>query len=162
MATQILIIHGQLPFAIKLKQTLERSAPFEAHPFTTLEAALDYLQDHIQDVAVVDFDLTDFPGDVIVRQLRTIQPNIVVVATPRIDGSRMGTLDVLASLDRGFSARDLVNLVNSYFAHNERPSYTLPPTTALLARMTKEKEKGQQRPRQTRPQTCRNTPVWTT
>jgi len=147
MATQILIIHGQLPFAIKLKQTLERSAPFEAHPFTTLEAALDYLQDHIQDVAVVDFDLTDFPGDVIVRQLRTIQPNIIVVATPKLDANRMGTLDILASLDRGFAARDLVNLVNSYFAHNERPSYTPPPTTALLARMTKEKQQQRSAPK---------------
>src|SRR5215216_4985175 len=124
MATQFLIIHGQLPFAIKLKQTLERNAPFEAHPFTTVEAALDYLQDHIQDIALVDFALPDFPGDVIVRQLRTVQPNIIVVATPRIDGNRMGTLDVLASLDKGFPARDLVNLVNDYFAHNERPTFT--------------------------------------
>ncbi|MEO8394968.1 MAG: hypothetical protein ABI700_18370, partial [Chloroflexota bacterium] len=144
MATQILIIHGQLPFAIKLKQALERSAPFEAHPFTTVEAALDYLQDHIQDIALVDFALPDFSGDVIVRQLRTVQPNIIVIATPRIDRNRLGTLDVLASLDNNFPARDLVNLINDYFAHNERPTYTPPPTTALLARMVK--EKGQQRP----------------
>ena len=62
MATQILIIHGQLPFAIKLKQTLERSAPFEAHPFTTVEAALEYLQDHVQDMALVDFALPISPA----------------------------------------------------------------------------------------------------
>ncbi len=157
MATQILIIHGQLPFAIKLKQALERSAPFEAHPFTTVEAALDYLQDHIQDVALVDFALPDFPGDVIVRQLRTVQPNIIVIATPRIDRNRMGTLEVLASLDNNFPARDLVNLVNDYFAHNERPTYAPPPTTALLSRMITEK-KGQQRPA---PKAPENLPEYT-
>ena len=156
MATQILIVHGQLPFAIKLKQTLERSAPFEAHPFTTVEAALDYLQDHVQDVALVDFTLPDFPGDVIVRQLRTVQPNIIVVATPRLDSSRMGTLEILASLDQGFPPRELVNLVNDYFTHNERPSYTPPATTALLARMTKEKQ--QQRPT---PKAPENLPEYT-
>ncbi|MBI1257255.1 MAG: response regulator [Chloroflexi bacterium] len=156
MATQILIVHGQLPFAIKLKQTLERSAPFEAHPFTTVEAALDYLQDHVQDVALVDFALPDFPGDVIVRQLRTVQPDIIVIATPRLDSTRMGTLDILASLDQGFAARELVNLVNDYFTHTERPSYTPPPTTALLGRMTK--DKGQQRPA---PKAPENLPEYT-
>ena len=48
MVTQVLIIHGLLPFAITLKQTLERGAPFEAHPFTSVEAAAEYLRDHPQ------------------------------------------------------------------------------------------------------------------
>jgi DNA-binding NarL/FixJ family response regulator/REP element-mobilizing transposase RayT len=138
MATNILIIHGQLPFAIKLKQALERSASFEAHPFTTVEAALDYLTDHVQDIALVDFALSDFPGDLIVRQLRSIQVNIPVIATPHLEAEQLEALGVLASLDRGFNARDLVNLINSYFSQHEQASFTPPATTALLSRMKKE------------------------
>ncbi|HVU10998.1 MAG TPA: transposase [Phototrophicaceae bacterium] len=134
MATQVLIIHGQLPFAIKLKQTLERAA-FEAHPFTSVEAAVDYLKDHVQDVALVDFAIPDFPGAQIVEQFRRIQPSLPIVATPKQDAGLISALDLIASLDAGFNARDLISLVNNYFTGRERPSFQPAATTALLSRL---------------------------
>lgn len=143
MTTQVLIIHGQLPFAIKLKQTLERGAPFEAHPFTSVEAAVDYLTDHIQDVAVVDFGISDMSGEAIIQQFRDIQPEIAVIVTPKMDAAQMRELGVIGSLDAGFSAGDLVNIVNNYFRQRERPSTDLPGTTALLSRISQTRRKSQ-------------------
>ncbi len=135
MTTQVLIVHGQLSFAIKLKQSLERSTSFEAHPFTSIEAAVDYLRDHIQDIALVDFAMPGAPGEQIVRQLRSIQPNIALVATPKLDGEQMKALGIAGSFNAGFSARDMINTINNYFAQKERPSYQNPSGTALLARL---------------------------
>ena len=148
MVTQVLIIHGKLPFAIKLKQSLERSAPIEAHPFTSVEAALDYLQDRVQDVALVDFASPEFPGEEIVQQLRAIQPGIAVIVTPRQSDEQMAALDLLASMDSNLSARDLINVINTYFTGNQRPSYTPPATTALLARLEHEQRSSSNTPKQ--------------
>ncbi len=134
MATQVLIIHGQLPFAIKLKQALER-ASFEAHPFTSVDAAADYLKDHVQDVALVDFAIPDFPGAQIVQQFRQIQPNLPMVATPKQDVDLISALDLITSLDAGFNARDLINVINHYFTGRERPSFQPAATTALLSHL---------------------------
>ncbi len=123
MATQVLIVHGQLPFAIKLKQALERNAGFEAHPFTSVDAAVEYLQEHVQDVALLDFAIAEVPGEQIVLQLLGAQPNLPLIATPRLSEAQMGALDILASMDSGFGARELINVINSYFAHHDRPTH---------------------------------------
>lgn len=137
MTTQVLIVHGHLPFAIKLKQTLERSAPFEAHPFTSLEAAVDYLSDHVQDVAVIDFAMTDYTGEQIVQAIRGAQPDIPIIAAPKQDVAKTNALGIAASLNAGFTAQDLINAINRYFSRNERPSLESPGTTALLSRLGK-------------------------
>src|SRR5215216_6162837 len=111
MVTQVLIIHGLLPFAITLKQTLERGAPFEAHPFTSVEAAVEYLRDHVQDVALVDFALSDFPGEHVVELLREVQPNLAIIATPRQDDDLLRSLNVQAAIKSGFGARDLISVI---------------------------------------------------
>jgi DNA-binding NarL/FixJ family response regulator/REP element-mobilizing transposase RayT len=139
MSTQVLIIHGQLPFAIKLKQTLERNASFEVHPFTSFDAAVDYLSEHVQDVTLVDFSLPGFTGEQMVRQLRIIQPGIPVIATPKIDDVDMHDLDVIAALDKNFQARDLINTINNFFSRNERP-------TSYAAATTNELPREQQKP----------------
>ncbi|MEP7291728.1 MAG: response regulator, partial [Chloroflexota bacterium] len=149
MVTQVLIIHGLLPFAITLKQTLERGAPFEAHPFTSVEAAVEYLRDHVQDVALVDFALPDVPGDEIVQLLREVQPNLAIIVTPRQNDDLLHTLKLQASIKSDFVARDLVSLINAYFAQNQRPTYVAPKnlTTGLLGRL----QTRQHEPPPTRP-----------
>lgn len=161
MITQVLIVHGQLPFAITLKQSLERGAPFEAHPFTSVEGAAEYLREHIQDVALVDFDIPDFPGDQIVRLLREIQPTIAIVATPPQNESLLRELDVQATIRVGFAARELISLINTYFETHERPSYVPPrgATTGLLGRLkTGEQPRVPTQPLPTRDLTGQNPP----
>src|SRR5829696_2226644 len=158
MITHVLIVHGQLPFAITLKQTLERGAPFEAHPFTSVEAAGEYLRDHVQDVALVDFEIHDFPGDQIVQLLRGIQPNIAIIATPRQDENTLRDLQLQASIKGGFAARDLISLINAYFADHQRATFVPPSgaTTGLLGRLQTREQPAVKPPPTPQPQTTRD------
>ena len=158
MITHVLIVHGQLPFAITLKQTLERGAPFEAHPFTSVEAAGEYLRDHVQDVALVDFEIPDFPGDQIVRLLRGIQPNLAIIATPRQDEDTLRDLQLQASIKGGFAARDLISLINAYYTDHQRPTFVPPQnTTGLLGRLqTREQPSVKPPPTPPQPQPTRD------
>ena len=122
MVIQVLIIHGQLAFAIALKQGLERSNQFEAHPFRSVDAAFDYLRDHVQDVAVVDFSLADVSGEQVVLRLREIQPTISVIATPFQPDRVINALQLQGSLDQKFSARELGPLLRELFREYTTPS----------------------------------------
>ncbi|MBK9745861.1 MAG: transposase [Chloroflexi bacterium] len=131
MVIQVLIIHGQLAFAIALKQGLERSNQFEAHPFRSVDAAFDYLRDHVQDVAVVDFTLGEMTGDELVTRLRDIQPTISVIATPYQPDRVVNELQLQGSLDTKFSARELGPLLRELFREYTTPTemqQKLPPT----------------------------------
>ena len=56
---------------------------FDVHPFTTADAAFDFLRDHPQDVALVDFTLPGRSGAKVIQQLRGIQPDLAVIINPR-------------------------------------------------------------------------------
>lgn len=135
MLIQVLIIHGQLAFAIALKQGLERSAPFEAHPFRSVDAAFDYLREHVQDVALVDFSLTEMSGEDIIRRLREIQPTINVVVTPPPPDNVYEALGLQGSLSAKFTVRELAPLLRDLFRDRERPS-DAPSKPGLLNRLS--------------------------
>ncbi|NWG15352.1 MAG: transposase [Chloroflexi bacterium] len=109
MATRLLIIHRQLVFAVTIKQALEQTGLFDVHPFTTADAAFDFLHDHPQDVALVDFALPGNPGAHIIQQLRDIQPDIAVIITP--DQPDAELLDIQGVIDMPFTARDLIPVI---------------------------------------------------
>ncbi len=146
MVTQVLIIHGQLPFAIKLKQTLERNAPFEVHPFTSVESAVDYLQNHVQDVALVDFSTAEDSPETLVAQLRAAQADLALIATPRQSADRLGALDLQATLAADFSTRELIQTIDGFFRTHERPSLSSTGSTSQLARRVDEKPELSQLP----------------
>ncbi len=109
MATRLLIIHRQLVFAVTIKQALEQTGLFDVHPFTTPEAAFDYLRDHPQDVALVDFALPGKPGATVVQDLRAIQSDIAVIASPNHPDAEL--LQVHGTIDVPFTARELVPVI---------------------------------------------------
>jgi DNA-binding NarL/FixJ family response regulator/REP element-mobilizing transposase RayT len=113
MATRVLIIHRQLVFAVTIKQALEQTGAFDVHPFTKADAALDYLREHPQDVAVVDFNLPGRSGAKIVQQLRALQPDLAVIATPKQPEAEAGTLNLQGMINAPFTARDLVPLLQN-------------------------------------------------
>ncbi len=120
MATRLLVIHKQLVFAVTLKQALEQTGAFAVHPFTKAEAAFDFLRDHPQDIALVDFSLPGRSGARIVQQLRTLQPDIAIIVTPQLSAIDMRNLGVQASIESPFTARDLLPLLQN--ALDEVPS----------------------------------------
>jgi DNA-binding NarL/FixJ family response regulator/REP element-mobilizing transposase RayT len=113
MITRVLMINRQLAFAVAIKQALERTGAFEVHPFTTSDAAIEYLQGHTQDIALVDFTIPNSDGNLIVGQLRAVQPGIPVIGTPRQPEAVTGFLGLQASVNTPFSARDIIAIINS-------------------------------------------------
>lgn len=113
MATRLLIIHRQLVFAVTLKQALEQSGGFAVHPFTKADAAFEFLRDHPQDIALVDFNLPGRSGTRIVQQLRTIQPDLAVIATPRQNETEANDLSLQGMIDMPFGARDLMPILQN-------------------------------------------------
>ncbi len=80
--TRVLIIIRQVQLAADLKQSLERTGDFEASAFTTVEAAVDALQTRPHHVALVDFSNSSQPPVDVVLQLRAVQPDIAIIASP--------------------------------------------------------------------------------
>lgn len=113
MATRLLIIHRQLVFAVTLKQALEQTGGFAVHPFTKADAAFDFLRDHPQDIALVDFNLPGRSGTRIIQQLRTIQPDVAVIATPSQSQTEAAALHLQGMIDMPFTARDLMPLLQN-------------------------------------------------
>jgi DNA-binding NarL/FixJ family response regulator/REP element-mobilizing transposase RayT len=113
MTTRVLIINRQLVFAVTLKQALEQTGRFDVHPFTTAEAAFDYLREHPQDVALVDFTLPGRSGARVVQQLRNIQSDLAVIISPRQpDGDAvLRSLGLQGVIDMPFTARDVIPMI---------------------------------------------------
>src|SRR4030095_14022270 len=113
MATRVLIINRQLVFAVTLKQALEQTGTFDVHPFTTADAAFEYLRDHPQDVALVDFTLPGRSGAKVIQQLRGIQSDSAVIVSPRqADAEGLTSkLRLQGMIDMPFGARDVIPLI---------------------------------------------------
>src|ERR1044071_126943 len=99
MATRVLILNRQLAFAVKIKQALEQTGLFDVHPFTKADTAFDFLRDHPQDVALVDFTLPGRSGAKTIQQLRDIQPDLAVIVSPRQSDSDVEMLNVQGMID---------------------------------------------------------------
>jgi CheY-like chemotaxis protein len=113
MAIRVLIINRQLVFAVTLKQALEQTGTFDVHPFTTVDAAFDFLRDHPQDVALVDFTLPGSSGGKIIQELREIQHDLAVIISPRQPDSDvlLKGLRAQGMVDMPFGARDIIPLI---------------------------------------------------
>ena len=136
MATRLLVIHRQLVFAVTIKQALEQTGGFAVHPFTKAEAAFEFLRDHPQDIALVDFNLPGRSGSKIIQQLRTLQPVIAIIVTPQLSDGDQRSYGVQGSLNSPFSARDLLPLLQN--ALDETPSDSLKdvPSNVVGGQMT--------------------------
>jgi DNA-binding NarL/FixJ family response regulator len=121
MTTNVLIINRQLVFAVTIKQALEQTGAFEVHPFTSPDAALEYIRSHPHDVALVDFTLPDGPG--IVRRLRALQPEIAVIISPNQpnSGTLIRELGLQGMIDAPFSARAIIPLIEHAVEQIEQP-----------------------------------------
>ena len=111
MKTDVLFIHRQLAFAVSIKQALERTGSYDVHPFTSVEAAVEYLRGHQQDVALIDFMMPVYSGEEILGRVRDIQPQITVVATPAQTEGEFERLGLHGMLAATFTAREFIPVV---------------------------------------------------
>lgn len=123
MTTNVLLINRQLVFAVTIKQALEQTGLFAVHPFTSADAALDYLRGHPHEVALVDFTLPDYNGPQLVRRLRAVQPDIAVIVSPAQPNARvlMQELDLQGVVDAPFSARTIIPVIEHAVELIEQP-----------------------------------------
>jgi DNA-binding NarL/FixJ family response regulator/REP element-mobilizing transposase RayT len=119
----VLMIHREVGLSVSLKQTLERAGGFQVRPFTTPDAAIDYLRENPQDVAIVDFTLPRTAE--IIASLRVVQPDIAIIATPRQSENVTAVLNLQGSVEARFSARDLMPIFNRI--RNARTPGVMPP-----------------------------------
>ena len=127
MTTQVLIINPQLAFTVALKQALERTGSFDVHPFTTTDAALEYLQEHPQDVALVHTTAPGVDAPTLIYELRLLQPDLPIVISPQQPDTMMRRLNVQGSLNTPFTARDVMPLLTA--AVEARDSVSTPAAT---------------------------------
>jgi CheY-like chemotaxis protein len=113
MTTQLLIINPQLAFTVALKQALERTGSFDVHPFTTPDAAFEYLQEHPQDVVLVHIAIPGVDGPGLIASLRRLQPDLPIVVSPQQPEAVLRRMAVQGAIDPPFSARDVIPLLQS-------------------------------------------------
>jgi CheY-like chemotaxis protein/REP element-mobilizing transposase RayT len=113
MAIRVLIINRQLVTAVTIKQALEQTTLFVVRPFTTADAAFDFLREHPQDVALVDFDLPGRSGAKVVQQLRSLQPDIAVIVSPKQPDKDVAHLNLNGMLDMPYTTRDILPLIET-------------------------------------------------
>ncbi|MBC8099336.1 MAG: response regulator [Armatimonadetes bacterium] len=80
---RLLIINRQLDFAVTVKTSLEQIGGYEVAAFTSADTALEYLRNRPHDLVLVDFAIRGIPGVEIVAKVRSLQPDIAVIATPK-------------------------------------------------------------------------------
>jgi len=112
MTMHVLIINPQLAFTVALKQALERTGSYVVHPFTSPDAALEYLRNNPQDVALVRADVTTDSGLALIRAVRGIQPDLPLIVSPDQPEAVLDSLLLQAGIDEPFQARELIPLLN--------------------------------------------------
>ncbi|MEO0596780.1 MAG: response regulator [Chloroflexota bacterium] len=126
VAKRLLMITPDVTFAKNAKKALERDGKFKVTPFASGVAGVDYLRQHPQDVAFVDFRTKDMPGTDMIDHFRTLQPAIAVIAAP--EHPRISELadkyNIQGIISIPISARKLVSLLNSaidYMSRTAKP-----------------------------------------
>ena len=80
-AKQVLIITREVKFATNAVAALENHG-YRVTTFTNSRPALDFLRQHPQHCAVLDFRVNDMPAPDTLDHMRAMQPEIAVIAAP--------------------------------------------------------------------------------
>ncbi len=113
MATKFLIVDPDMAFAIGIKRALEGSSGYAVTPFTSGAAALEFLSENPQDVALVDLNLIDMPIGVLGRAMHEQQTSLILLASARskdqLDGASLP--NIFGTIIKPYYARQLLPLL---------------------------------------------------
>ena len=79
---RVLIITQDVGFSVSIIQALEQTGDYLVSSFTSAQNAIVFLEQSVQDVALVDFNLPDMPGPDLVLRLQTIRPEMGILIGP--------------------------------------------------------------------------------
>jgi CheY-like chemotaxis protein len=131
VSIHLLVVNPQLDFIVKLKKALERTGAYIVHPFTSGDTALDYIRQHPQDVALVDFRVSDMTGPQLVEQLRIAQPDLAIVASPSQGAEMLNRLGLQGAVDTPIQARELMPILESALAQMRQLTRYIEDTETL-------------------------------
>ena len=131
---RVLIINRQLGFSVRIKQALEQVGGFEVAPFTSADAALEYLQGHPQDVSLVDFTIPGVSGSDLVYMMRQIQPDLPVIVSPDLPNivAEARNLNINGIVDVPISARELKPILERVVQEFDEPMTDTAEATAAF------------------------------
>lgn len=124
MSTQVLVIDSNREFAILLRQSLEESGSYQVSLAASGKDALELADDHAYDLAIVDLDLQDFEGADLLGRLRSLQPDIKIVAIPMGGMDNLPDheqLDIDGVLSKPFYLPDLPQILQNAIKQSEAP-----------------------------------------
>lgn len=113
MKTHVLILQPTIKPATVIKDALEGTGRFAVYPFIDLSAALDLLRDHWVDVVIVDLHVDAQSGWRVIENMLKVRPDVTIVVSTHDANLAQQAADhgAAAVLDPGYSARDVLNLV---------------------------------------------------
>ena len=131
---RVLIINRQLGFSVRIKQALEQVGGFEVAPFTSADAALEYLQGNPQDVSLVDFTIPGVSGSDLVYMMRQIQPGLPIIASPDLPNivAQVRNLNINGIVDVPISARELKPVLERAVQEFDEPMTDTAEATAAF------------------------------
>jgi CheY-like chemotaxis protein len=134
MTTKILIVDPDIKFTVPLKRALEQSGDHAVHVFVNGRAALDMLQREPHDIAIVDMGVEDLAPVELVRQMRSTQPGLFILASVRGNQhlSQQPDLAVQGSITKPYYARQVIPLIReAILARNAPPKVERDPRETL-------------------------------
>src|SRR5260221_1250860 len=118
MVIKVLIVHPYIAFAVPFKRALEQSGDFVVNVFANGKAALDLIKRESQDVAILDFQISDIDIFTLITSLRGTQPELVVLTSTRSAEGSMQSQSIAAqgSIRKPYFARDLGPVIRDALA----------------------------------------------
>ncbi len=109
---RVLIITQDVGFSVSIIQALEQTGDYLVSSFTSAQNAIVFLQQSVQDVALVDFNLPDMPGPDLVLRLQTIRPEMGILIGPDDEDEELHAvahdLNLTGVVDIPITARELI------------------------------------------------------
>src|SRR5260221_2288126 len=118
MVIKVLIVDPDIAFAVPIKRALEQSGDYVVNVFANGKAALDLIKREPQDVAILDFQISDIDIFTLITSLRGTQPELVVLTSTRSAEGSMQSQSIAAqgSIRKPYFARDLGPVIRDALA----------------------------------------------
>jgi len=116
MQSQILVVDANPIFAGLVRQTLEETGRYQVVSAARGQEAIDISRRSDIHLAIVDLDLPDVPGLEVMRRIRSLRPDLILVAVPiggELDAAQRERLQIHDVLTKPFYLPELAAKIDA-------------------------------------------------
>ncbi|OGO12233.1 MAG: hypothetical protein A2Y93_18080 [Chloroflexi bacterium RBG_13_68_17] len=116
MRSQILVVDANPIFAGLVRQTLEETGRYQVVAAARGQDAIDIARRTDIHLAIVDLDLPDLPGLEVMRRIRSLRPDLILVAVPiggELDAAERARLQIHDVLTKPFYLPELAQKMDA-------------------------------------------------